>query len=346
MKIFHLTWGLSLGGLETMLVNIANEQANLGHEVTIVMINDYYNTELIDRIASNVRIKKLNRTYKSKELMPLIKLNIFLLVQNPDVIHVHAPRIGMVLLPIFKHKIIWTIHDVNMEKKYFKYFANYVSISKCVNIDIKERLNIDAPVIYNGINLQGIKQSTTRNADVFRIVQVSRLMHEKKGQDLLIKSLKMLHDEGLRNIELDFIGEGSSLNYLKQLVSDNGLQNFIHFLGAKPYSYVLNHLCDYDLLVQPSYFEGFGLTVAEGIAAKIPVLVSNIEGPMEIIDNGKYGFYFEKDDCISLHDQIKYIMSHDLSKMIEDSYKYLSEHFDIKITASNYINEYKETVIR
>ncbi len=38
--------------------------------------------------------------------------------------------------------------------------------------------------------------------------------------------------------------------------------------------------------------------------AKIPVLVSNIEGPLEIIENGKYGFYFKSGDVEDLTHKI------------------------------------------
>ena len=40
MKILHVTYGFQLGGIETMLRNIANEQAGLGHDVSIMVIND------------------------------------------------------------------------------------------------------------------------------------------------------------------------------------------------------------------------------------------------------------------------------------------------------------------
>ena len=33
-------------------------------------------------------------------------------------------------------------------------------------------------------------------------------------------------------------------------------------------------------------------TLAEALAAKVPVLTSDLDGPMEIICNGKYGYFF------------------------------------------------------
>ena len=41
MKVTHIFWSLGFGGIETMLVNIANEQAKAGAEVSIIIINDW-----------------------------------------------------------------------------------------------------------------------------------------------------------------------------------------------------------------------------------------------------------------------------------------------------------------
>ena len=54
------------------------------------------------------------------------------------------------------------------------------------------------------------------------------------------------------------------------------------FLVKQTQDYVAAHLTDYDLFVQPSRWEGFGLTVAEAMAAGVPVLVSEGQGPAEV----------------------------------------------------------------
>lgn len=67
------------------------------------------------------------------------------------------------------------------------------------------------------------------------------------------------------------------------------LEDHVIFEGLKEQAWIYENLCRYDLFIQPSRYEGFGLTVAEAISAKVPVLVSNIEGPLEIIDGGRLG---------------------------------------------------------
>lgn len=57
MKITHITWGLKLGGLETMLVNIVNEQC-VQHQVSLIIVNNLYDEELVRKISPRVRIYK------------------------------------------------------------------------------------------------------------------------------------------------------------------------------------------------------------------------------------------------------------------------------------------------
>lgn len=344
MKIFHVTFGLKLGGLETMLVNIANEQA-ITEDVTIVLINNLIDNDLSNKICNNVKVYNLERKVGSHSPWPAIKLNYLLLKECPDIIHVHAPNVSALLIPSLMKKTIYTVHDVTINNKYFSRFPHMYSIAKCVEYDVKMRSGFEAPVIYNGININEIKCVHHPRSKVFNIVQVSRLFHEKKGQDILIKAVNKLRQKGINNINIDFVGDGISKNYLENLTSELGLNDNVRLLGSKPYSWVTQHLCDYDLLVQPSLFEGFGLTVAEGMAAKIPVLVSDIDGPMEIIDNGKYGLYFSKGNIEECSDMIERIINMDESEIIaltEKAWHHVNENFNIKRTVQRYIEVYKQ----
>ena len=99
--------------------------------------------------------------------------------------------------------------------------------------------------------------------------------------------------------------------------------------------------------IQPSTHEGFGLTVAEIIAAKVPVLVSDIEGPMEIIDYGKFGMYFKSKDIDDLADKLEIVLQgkYDYSK-VDQAYQHVSTNYSVQNTANKYIEEYKKVINR
>lgn len=342
MKIVHITFGFKLGGLETMLINIANEQVKQ-HEVCILLINDLIDDNLLKKVSSEVKIFYCGRKAQSRSLLPVVKLNFYLLKIRPDVIHVHAPKVANLLLPFFMRKVVYTIHDVTIGKKYLQRYRNCYSIAECVRKDVLERTGIDAPVVYNGIKVDSIKaKEKYSKGSPFRIVQISRLDHRKKGQDILIKAIGLLQQKGVADISLDIIGEGNSYDFLVELIHNLNIDNVVQLCGAREYSWVQEHLKDYDLLVQPSIFEGFGLTVAEGMAAKLPVLVSDIDGPMEIIDNGKFGYFFEKGNVEDCANKIEKIMSTANAQLIQDAWQHVDKCFSISRTANTYIDKYRD----
>jgi glycosyltransferase involved in cell wall biosynthesis len=229
--------------------------------------------------------------------------------------------------------------------KYIKLFA----ISKAVKSDILERSNIISEVIYNGIHNDIIqvreKQTFVR---IFKIVQIGRLDHAIKGQHLVIEAIHTLKTQGLNNIQFDLIGTGNSELFLNELVIKYELEKQINFLGLRDRNYIYSHLKNYDLLIQPSLFEGFGLTIIEAMAAKIQVLVSDIDGPIEIIQNGKYGNFFQKGNAKQLAESIKNIIQStnydEQVRKLENAYEYAKQNFDVSIMSQKYIKDYKRII--
>lgn len=169
-------------------------------------------------------------------------------------------------------------------------------------------------------------------------MQISRLDHEKKGQDLLIKAAAILKTE----VDVTFIGDGESMEYLKKLTSDLDLDKNVHFLGKQSQEDIAKHLRDYDLFVQPSRREGFGLTVAEAMAAKVPVLVSSGQGPAEVTENDKYGWLFENGNADDLAKQISFVFSHYDEALTKASLakEHVCRHYDVSVTAKRYLELY------
>jgi glycosyltransferase involved in cell wall biosynthesis len=345
MKIVHLIFSFQTGGTETMLVDIVNEQAKQA-EVLVVIVNKEISSELLQKIEKSVQIKLLNRIPGSRNLLPLIELNYFLFRIQPDIIHCHNHDAINLLLPLFWSRTVLTLHTIGISVRNLNKFVRLFAISNAVANDVISRIGKHPIVVYNGIYIENIRQKeNVIFNNIFRIVQVSRLDHETKGQHLLLNALcSLLKNELNKNIQIDFIGTGNSEKYLKQLAIELGVNDHVNFLGLKDRNYIYQHLCNYNLLVQPSIYEGFGLTVAEGMAANIPVLVSDIEGPLEVIDNGACGFFFQTGNYVDLASQIEYIMQNRelvLQKVKLASERVISE-FSVKETALKYLDNYSQ----
>lgn len=349
MKIVHVTYGFQLGGIETMLHNIANEQASSGHEVSIIVINDIVNKELRATLDDRIRFICLKRKVGSRSFIHIFKLNLAIHAIRPDIIHLHYSSIARFLFdPFHKLHVCVTLHAMctRQNSEYLYKTRHIYAISDVVKEDIMKWTGLDSETIYNGIDPGLIKtRESDRRGKEFRIVQVSRLVHTIKGQHILIQAVYELVKKGYSNIKLDLIGSGESLEYLTNMVNELKISGNVSFLGARSQNYIFSHLCRYDLFVQASLYEGFGLTVAEAMAAKVPVLVSETDGPMEVIDYGKCGYYFKNGDVADCASKIEmFINGQNDAAKTEEAYKRVLNNFDVKVTAAAYIRKYEEII--
>lgn len=362
MKIVHVFWSLMFGGIETMLVNIANTQALLGANVYIIIINDNCDSTLISALNENVKIVFLHRKLHSKGALFIFKFNRALLKIKPDIVHLHDPHLyGLIFSRRLRSITCTTLHDVPygslhgnsiLQRKilamnfrlagnvaYLDKIPQVFSISNIVQKELLDKFGVESIVVNNGIDTSMFKlrQQEGMNRPM-RLIQVSRLDYKKKGQDLLIKAVAKLN--GL--IEVDFIGDGEDLVYLNDLSRSQDVERYIHFLGKKPQSFISENLQNYDLFVQPSRYEGFGLTVAEAMAAQVPVLVTEGEGPAEITCNEKYGWTFKNGDVDDLVNKIVCIQRHYAEAMdkAEKARQYVCNNYDVSVTARKYLEEY------
>lgn len=343
MKIAHVVWGMKTGGVETMLVNIINEQVKT-EEVRLFIINDFIDEFIVEKISHQCKILCLNRTPGDKNPLKILKLNYWIWKYKPDIIHVHSYRVSKLIFGNWN--IVRTIHGMqNIADEYPRMKALY-SISNVVQ-DFTKSQGFQSTVIMNGINTSAMKLKDYQRtlSGTYEIVQVSRLYVKDKGQDILLQALGKLTEKGVRNFRMHFIGSGPSEEVLRKLANELGISEQVVFEGLKSQEHIYQHLSNYDLFVQPSRCEGFGLTVAEAMAAKLPVLVSNIEGPMEIIGNGKYGMSFESENVADLADKLRIILQggYDYS-LIEKAYQHVCDEYDVRNTARKYISEYKQIV--
>lgn len=344
MKIVHVTWSLNIGGIETMLVNIANAQAIQGVDVTIIVINDIVNEQLKQSIAPGVNCLFVGRKSGSRSLLPVLKINKILWQIRPDVIHCHLESVITVIAKPFRKLCCLTKHSTGSQgvpsakllSKYYKVFA----ISNSVKQYLWSQCKVDAIVVENGIIPENFEKRQYHSLDLerpVRIVMVGRLLTEIKGQDILIKALP--HIKG--RVFLDIVGEGPDWGKLHCLTQALSLDDKVRFLGAKSQQELYKLLKDYDIYVMASNVEGFGLAVIEAMAAKLSVIVSDIEGPKEIVLDGKYGHLFKAgnpEDCARAISEV--IGNYDTEKSLEDAYQYVCANYSVNRTANNYLEKY------
>jgi glycosyltransferase involved in cell wall biosynthesis len=328
-----------------MLSDIASAQA-VAHDIWIIVGNRDIDASIALGLDRSVRLVTLGRPPGSANPWYLIKFVLWLWRINPDVIHAHQESF-IRLRTLIRAPMILTVHNTRLHlSNRLSAFDAVYCISEAVRDDVVSRFPGCRPrVISNGINFKATRLKAHYGGSPFRILQVGRLDHEQKGQDLLIRSLPAVLDRvGAAGARVDFIGEGDSLHYLKRLSADCGVEDQCRFLGVAKRQSIYDTLHEYDLLVQPSRYEGFGLTVVEGIAAGLPVLVSDIEGPLEIIAGGQLGWSFRSEDTLDLSRKIIDLIALSGQPGFADRMRarveQAKDRFDIKLTTQKYVDEY------
>jgi glycosyltransferase involved in cell wall biosynthesis len=344
-RIAHITFSLEVGGAENLLVDIANDQIKHS-SVSIVIVNNKYHKDVADRISKDVKVLLIGRKEGGWGLGGPFRIWKWLWNYKPDVIHCHHHKL-INLLSFWRNKCVLTAHDVGLPTCNLKKYKKVFSISAAVQQDLFNRAKVFSTVIYNGIAIDQISRKSAcfyNPSTIYKIVQVSRLYHEKKGQHIAIKALRKLHDDGYANIRLYFIGEGPSRSFLQKLTKELNLEDSIHFLGSKERTWIYKNLVNFDLLVQPSLYEGFGLTVIEGIAAGLPVIASNVDGPAEILNGIPGAFLFNTGKEGELVMAIKKVIDLSENQKIKElctaSIDIVSQKYSICQTANHYLNSY------
>ncbi len=331
-----------------MLVDIANEQA-LSNEVKIIIGNADIDDILLQSFSERVRLELIGRPPGSHNPWYIFKVVRALKTFKPDIVHSHQESFIKILRFVSVSKVL-TVHDTNQKLESVRNYDALYSISEAVRHDIMSKQpDARSTVIFNGICSSTVKPKTSYGQRPFRVVQVGRLDHRIKGQDILLRALQdVVRSVGCEEIALDFIGEGPSKEYLTTLAEELGVAGQCRFLGGQPRKKIYEQLHTYDLLVQPSRYEGFGLTVVEAMVARIPVLVSDMEGPMEIIANGKHGYYFAAENHVDCGQKIAAIIKDsqkdNFSEKLIAHAEYAKKQFDIANTAQQYLDAYTRVI--
>lgn len=119
------------------------------------------------------------------------------------------------------------------------------------------------------------------------IVTVGRLVHQK-GYDIAVQICQALVQNGMK-LKWYVVGEGPERKTLQDQINKAGLHEVFILVGAQRNPY--NWMKMADIYVQPSRYEGFGITVAEAKVLGKPIVCSDIpefREQLEEADHYKY----------------------------------------------------------
>jgi glycosyltransferase involved in cell wall biosynthesis len=120
-----------------------------------------------------------------------------------------------------------------------------------------------------------------------------------KGQDTAIEALELLRSAGV-DAHLLLIGSAkfvaratrfdneAYVARLRRTIADAGLEDRVSWLGER--DDVPELIRALDVLLLPSWEEPFGRALIEAMALGVPIVSTNVGGPVEIVEQGREGF--------------------------------------------------------
>lgn len=171
-----------------------------------------------------------------------------------------------------------------------------IAVSTNTAQDITNHLNINPEkitVIPNGVESQfrllsseivkNWRQQYTASPEEICILNVGST-HQRKNIITVLKVVKAIAERGLP-VRLWKIGDDFTIEQ-KQFISDQTLNKHITFLGKLDREALICFYNAADVLLAPSLYEGFGLTILEAMACGTPVITSNVSSLPEVAGDG------------------------------------------------------------
>jgi glycosyltransferase involved in cell wall biosynthesis len=307
IKILELIDGGFLGGGQTNVLSIARILDSSVFDIHIAARGGGLFEKKVNELDipfAAVDLPKMMRTKYLKKLELLHRLEKF------DIVHSHGGVAGFYGRTLKKHfsklKSIHTIHGLHymnsgnflrrgVSKIIEQYLVQYTDMTICETgndylIALRNRIaDKDKTVIIpNAVNVSeyanlkkdyDLINNLGFTKDNFIIGNISRF-DEQKNQKLIIQAGYFLVRK-YPEIRFVFIGSGSHLRQMQDLVRESNLEDYIMFTGES--SGLKKYYSIFDIFVFPTLWEGMPFVMLEAMAARRAIICSNIPNLLELV---------------------------------------------------------------
>lgn len=213
--------------------------------------------------------------------------------------------------------------------------SNYIKISNATHLNIPFD---KCKVIYRGREISSIQAwQIPQDLSIFKFVIISRIIINK-GYKELIEAFNTVVNKYSR-VELHIYGDGNYKQQVEQKVIELQLQDKVIMYGnTKDAS---SNLFKYNCFIFPSWYEGLSGALIEAGISGIPIIASDIQPNIEVIDGLENAILFNVNNVSQLAEKMMI--------MIENYLKYANSNkqaralcikkFDINVIAKAYEKE-------
>tara|TARA_R110000737_G_scaffold353145_2_gene402608 strand:- start:1524 stop:2645 length:1122 start_codon:yes stop_codon:yes gene_type:complete len=271
----------------------------------------------------------------------IIRLRRYLKNNNIDILvacgHRYAPLAGLATVGTNTKMIYWShssfYGEIDTFKKFNEHFGSLISnvvvpLTKTDEQNYRNKTRAKKVIqIYNPIDEHLLNHNIPYNPNTKRIISVGRLDHPKNFESHLLEVAKIVLTNN-PEYTWHIYGKGGLESIIKSNIEKEGLTGRVILEGNVNNLY--NLYSGYSLMVMTSSYEGFPMTLIEGMAKKLPLVSFDVQtGPNEIIQDNLNGFLIPPfnlnlmaqriDELI--HDQDMRIKFSEANKTLIENYK-------------------------
>lgn len=296
--VLQLISSLGVGGAERLLVDYIVETAHDPRQQVVVVMNRGESPDFrreIEAAGRPVHFLQRRRSAPTPwTLAPILRL-----VREHRIAVVHSHNEGSKAWSCLAKaakpslKLVHTVHNTGVVTRYgsLQRSLHAAAIDGCIAVSPAVAAECVAAglrnvaMIENGVALHRFTAGTPRTrAGALRILCVGRLTPQK-GQDLLLEALMLAKSRGLdwmcRLIGEAGVHDAGYAAGLRHLIASHDLADRVSLEGGR--TGIADILPWADLFVMPSRFEGFGLALIEAMAAGLPTIAADVDGPGRIL---------------------------------------------------------------
>jgi glycosyltransferase involved in cell wall biosynthesis len=336
MKIVHVISNLHIGGAEMLLKNTINLLPEHEHFIIYLEKPD----DLLKQINFIKEAVCLHHSSWRQIFLTIKKIRQLLAKWKPNIVHAHLFESTLITRLAVPDNVplVSTIHSTYsidaFQKNWKAVWAErftvnrqnaIIAVSKIVLNDYLKHVPFKGKsyVLHNFIPGIGKKEHKKDFYDgVLRCVAVGNLK-EAKNYAYLLEVFKYLKEQ---EVTLDIYGDGPLRQYLQEQIANTNIK--VNLCGTT--NHIEEKLVHYDLFMQASKHEGYGIAVVEAMALKIPVFISDIPVFKEITDGN--AFFFSLEDAKAAAAALMKIKTNTvlLAQVAQEGYHYIqsvaSEH--------------------
>ncbi len=347
MKIVQLLPELNEGGVERGTVELSRELVKLGHESIVISAGGKLEEQVKKEGGTHITFDVCSKNPLTAPFR-IAKLRKILSGLKPDILHARS-RVPAWLTYLANKKLhipfVTTVHGFNSVSPYSAIMTKgdrVICVSGAIKDYIQKYYHTEKKkisVIPRGIDLE---KFNPQNLDQTCIEEFKKAYHlekrrvittvgritQLKDHQTFIRAIALLKkdDPKIAGLIVGGIREDKQeyFHSLEDLVKELGLEENIIFAGSQ--SRVAEIYALSDVVVSSSKKpESFGRSVAEALALNTPVVATNHGGVLDIIVEGKNGFFYSVGDGESL---AKLILKSRALKF--DGYNYITHNFSLE----------------